>query len=57
MGDFNYRNVHRINTTEDHESDNFINIIQDNFLKQIVSEPTKTKLGQQYGNRGKIRQQ
>ena len=57
MGDFNYRNVHRINTTEDHESDNFINIIQDNFLKQIVSEPTKTKLGQQYGNRWKIRQQ
>ena len=67
-GDFNYRSVDWINTTGNHKSDNFINIIQHNFLKQIVSEPTRedsmldliitnSQLDQQYVNRWKIRQQ
>ena len=41
MRDFNYRNVDWIYIAGDHESDDFINIIQDNFLKQIVSELTR----------------
>ena len=41
MGDINYRNVDGINIARDHESDDFINIIQDNFFKQIVNKPTR----------------
>ena len=41
MGDFNYRNVDWINIAGDHKPDDFFDIIQDNFLKQIVSEPTR----------------
>ena len=41
MRDFNYRNADWIDIAADHESDDLINIIQDNFLKQIVSEPTR----------------
>ena len=41
IGYFNYRNIDWINIAVDHESDDFINIIKDNFLKQILSEPTR----------------
>ena len=41
MGDFNSRNVDWINTTRDHESNDLINLIQNNFLKQILSKPTR----------------
>lgn len=41
VGDFNYRNVDWINNIGDHESDNFVNLVHDNFLKQLVNEPTR----------------
>ena len=41
MGDFNYRNVDWINIVINHKLDDFIDIIEDNFLKQIVSESTR----------------
>ena len=41
IGGFNYKNVDWINIARNHELDDFINIIQVNFLKQIVSEPTR----------------
>ena len=37
----NYRNVDWTYIAGDHKSEDFINIIQNNFLKQIVSEPTR----------------
>ena len=41
MGDFNHRNIDWLNIAGDHESDDFINIIQNYFLKQIVRKPTR----------------
>ena len=41
VGDFNYRNINWENLTGDAESDEFLEIIQDNFLNQYVLEPTR----------------
>ena len=41
MRNFNYRNEDWIQIVGDHESDDFIDIIHDNFLKLLVREPTR----------------
>ena len=41
VGDFNYRNINWIDKTGDYESDDFLEVINDNFLHQYVTEPTR----------------
>lgn len=41
MGDFNYRNVDWDSMTGDINSEEFLNVVQDSFFKQLVTEPTR----------------
>lgn len=41
MGDFNYRNIDWEGMVGDLESEDFLKVIQDNFLKHTVTEPTR----------------
>ena len=41
MGDFNYRGIDWDTMTGDRSSEEFLNVIQDSFLKQLVREPTR----------------
>ena len=41
VGDFNYRNINWDNLTGDIETEDFLDMVQDNFLYQHVREPTR----------------
>ena len=41
MGDFNYRGIEWDSLTGDRSSEEFLNVIQDGFFKQLVWEPTR----------------
>lgn len=41
MGDFNYRNIDWSNNTGDNVSEEFLELINDNFLRQLINEPTR----------------
>ena len=41
MGDFNYRNINWDNLVGDQEAQSFVSVLQDSFLKQLISEPTR----------------
>ena len=41
MGDFNYRNIDWEALVGDQEAEEFLNVVQDNFLRQIINEPTR----------------
>ena len=41
LGDFNLRNIDWNLMIGDNEADDFLNVIQDNFLKQVILEPTR----------------
>ena len=41
LGDFNFRNINWENITGDREAEEFLNTIQNNFLKQMITEPTR----------------
>ena len=41
MGDFNYREIDWSSMTGDRSSEEFLNVIQDGFFKQLVREPTR----------------
>ncbi|XP_076034815.1 uncharacterized protein LOC143021293 [Oratosquilla oratoria] len=41
MGDFNYRNIDWETLIGDHEAKKFLDVVQDNFLKQMITDPTR----------------
>ena len=41
LGDFNFRNIDWGNITGDREAEEFLNVVQNNFLKQVIREPTR----------------
>ena len=41
MGDFNYREIDWNSMTGDRSSEEFLNVVQDGFFKQLVREPTR----------------
>ena len=41
MGDFNYRNIDWVNNVGDNEAEQFIEVINDSFLRQLVNVPTR----------------
>ena len=41
MGDFNYRNIDWVNNVGDSEAEEFLDVINDNFLRQLVNVPTR----------------
>lgn len=41
MGDFNYRRVDLVKVLGNLEFDDFLKVIQDNFLRQVVKEPNR----------------
>ena len=41
MGDFNFRNIDWDNIVGDYESEDFLDAVQDNFLNQLITEPTR----------------
>ena len=40
-GNFNYRNIDWVNYVGDNESEEFISLVNENFLKQLVNVPTR----------------
>ncbi len=41
LGDYNFRRIDWDGVVGDQESEDFLEVLQDNFLKQVVREPTR----------------